>query len=155
MENGIYSREKAIAAMQKIRRGVDKRSKRLFEKYESMHDAYIRRFEIVFTNRKIGCENCILTLDQDYIEPFSRIIIKIHRVSQLQMTMSSDKCVDDEIYCMYIRGCEDGIQISCETAEGFNFEMVAKSMKITEQSISEWTRNQSTIQKAVARFRKL
>ena len=30
-----------------------------------------------------------------------------------------------------------------------------KSMKITEQSISEWTRDQSTIQKAVARFRKL
>lgn len=155
MENGIYSREKAISAMQKIRRGVDKRSKRLFEKYENMHDAYIRRFEIVFTNPKMDCKDCILTLDQDYIEPFSRIIIKIHRVSQLQMTMSPAKWMGDEIYYMYIRDCEDGIQISCETGEGFNFEMVAKSMKITEQSISEWTRNQSTIQKAVARFRKL
>ena len=155
MENGVYSSEKVSAAMQKIRRGVDKRSKRLFEKYENMHDAYIRRFEIVFTNRKIGCEDCILTLDQDYIEPFSRIIIKIHRVSQLQMTMSPAKWMGDEIYYMYIRDCEGGIQISCETGEGFNFEMVAKSMKITEQSISEWTRNQSTIQKAVARFRKL
>lgn len=129
-----FSSKIALDSINRIRGNkIDQRSKDLFYKYECMHDAYLREFNIMFPDEWKGCIECSLTLNQDYIDPPSTIIIKIHEVQELKLMITpKDWYMGTEIVYMYFNDCEDGIQVTCETDDRVNFSLIAKYIEIEE-----------------------
>lgn len=134
MENIQFSRKLALESIDRIRGKINQHSKDLYRKYECMHDTYLCRFNIMFPDEATGSIECTLTLNQDYIDPPSAIIIKIREVQELKLMIAPSKWLGTEILYLYFDDCEDGIQVTCSTDERANFCIVAKAIEIVEQS---------------------
>ena len=133
MEGMPFSREFALDSMNRIRAGMNQVSRDLYKKYECMHDAYLRGFNLAFPDDAGGCTECSLTLDQDYVDPPSTILIRMHAVRELELLIAPGRWLGTEIHCLYFGDCADGIQLSCSTDERVNFRMRAESVEIEEK----------------------
>lgn len=134
MESNQFSRKYALDSIDRIGGKINQHSKDLYHKYECMHDAYLCGFNIIFPDEATGCIECILTLNQDYIDPQSTIIIKIHDVQELKLMITPSKWLGTEIHYLYFADYEDGIQVTCSTDERVVFCITAKYIEIEELS---------------------